>query len=119
MMIDINQTKSFDGTMGGNCGVVGCYYTDAQGNVYLNGNLIRTKSQDEKYQLQVKEYAKRYLPLMSKIGMEQKSSVLKEGQGVNQSHPNSIRSLLSKPLNVLIIGVVLVAGYSAYKKFKK
>lgn len=44
--------------------------------------------------------------------------VLKSAE-INQSEPNSIKNLLSKPFNLLIIGGALVLGFLAYKKLKK
>jgi hypothetical protein len=61
---------------------------------------------------------------MSNLGCTKNGGVSKNQQGVNESKPNlstvtNNETFLQKNKNNLIIAVVLVAGYFAYKKFKK
>ena len=61
---------------------------------------------------------------MSNLGCTKNGGVSKNQQGVNEGKPNlstvtDNETFLQKHKNNLIIAVVLVAGYFAYKKFKK
>jgi len=58
------------------------------------------------------------VPANSTTEIKKVDEVLKSAE-VSQSEPNSIKNLLSKPLNLLIIGGAVVLGFLAYKKFKK
>ena len=112
---EVEEMMKKDSSLG-NCGVAGCYSKDSAGNVYLNGQLIRTKAEDEKYQLQLKKIQEEQNLMLQQ---PQTSSVSTENVVIDQSEPNSIKNLLSKPFNLLIIGGAVVLGFLAYKKFKK
>jgi hypothetical protein len=93
------QSQEFNG---GNCGVVGCWGTDAQGRKTLNGQLFELSNTQKDAQQEL---------LREKI-------LTKEAQA-NQSGQTQGSTTKEPIYYILVTAGVLIAGYFAYKKFKK
>jgi len=104
----------------GNCGVVGCWGTDSQGRKTLNGQVyIEPKKilcNDGSFDIQAQEPS---------IGMGKVAMACngKGGISVNQptpyTTPTQVNNTKEPIYYILVTAGVLVAGYFAYKKFKK
>ena len=100
------------------CGVVGCWGTDSQGRKTLNGKLwIEPKKvlcNDGTYDFQADEPS---------TGMGKVAMVCNNKGGVAKNQPTPPTTLANntkEPIYyILVTAGVLVAGYFAYKKFKK
>ena len=99
------------------CGVVGCWGTDSQGRKTLNGKLYIEPKQvlcnDGTFDIQAQEPSTG----MGKVAMVCNN---KGGIAKNQPTPLTQGSKTKEPIYyILVTAGVLVAGYFAYKKFKK
>jgi hypothetical protein len=104
-----------NGSIDGNCGVVGCWSTNSVGDVYLNGRLIRTKAEDDKYKLEAKNKLNSDQQLLN----DAQQQVLLEEKRLLALQNQSQQSFLEKHKTHLLIAGAVVLGFLAYKKFKK
>jgi hypothetical protein len=83
-----------------NCGVVGCWGTDSLGRKTLNGQLFDTKkNQEQQAVMQVQ---------------------LAQQQAQQQAISDAQKNNTKEPIYyILVTAGVIIAGYFAYKKFKK
>jgi hypothetical protein len=103
-----------------NCGVVGCWGTDSQGRKTLNGQVyIESKKilcNDGSFDIQAQEPSTG----MGKVSMACNG---KGGISVNQPTPYTTPTQGNKTKEpiyyILVTAGVMIAGYFAYKKFKK
>ena len=102
-----------------NCGVVGCWGTDLQGRKTLNGKVYIEPKQvlcnDGTYDYQAQEpstgmVGKVAMACNNRGGIAKNQPTTSNTQGTNKKEPIYY---------ILVTAGVLIAGYFAYKKFKK
>jgi len=117
----IDPRESGQGFNMGNCGVVGCWGTDSQGRKTLNGKLFEPieNSRAEQSVAYTQGVTMKLTCNDGTTGFGDYSKVekpCKDNGGIKSLEPYTSKEPI---YYILVTAGVLVAGYLAYKKFKK